>query len=113
MWNTLTTVTSTGFPGYYQGVTGWEDCANKCAEWAGANGEICEFWEYCARGCPLAIPTVKYCYFKKRGANCNDLTKNTNGLLYSAYKAGRCPSPSGSTCGSSKYTPEYTRKAKK
>ena len=92
-WDTDTLLTSPGFPGY-QSVTGWEVCANRCATWAGANGEICEFWQY--------SDALKRCYFKKRNAQCQAPSKQYKRFRSSKSKCGSCPAPIGSSCGSSK-----------
>ena len=101
-WNTINLVTSTNFPGY-QSSSSWQDCAEKCANWSGNNGKICEFWEYCSSGCPtttnpLGIGSANICYFKAR-SNCNAPSKQP---LVITCTAGTCPAPSGSSCGSSK-----------
>ena len=98
-WNTNTLLTKTGFPGY-QSVSGWQDCANKCAAYSGANGEICEYWEHCAIGC-ISPPFSNICYFKKRNGDCSAPGKQTNAFTLGSSTAGTCPAPSGSNCGTS------------
>ena len=105
-WDTDTLLTSPGFPGY-QSVTGWEVCANRCSYWAGANGEICEFWEYCALGCP-SPPYSKICYFKKRNAQCQAPREQYKLSISSFSNCGSCPAPSGSSCGCSKNMISFT-----